>query len=314
MRVLQGKAGADQHQLLVELDGRDVPQGSTVELHWCVRQICFRVLLLMLPGAFPCARNVGCTAAAHSVTYLLGCADGMLPCRPSYYCLAQILLPCCLILCCPPCFTLCRRGVYRSAPHLWQHPAEVVPAGSHRNERSGAMVSAMQPSGNGRYSLTLTVPAALVPLTLACVVHVAPPEGAKDTAGRPVRPHFVTPLRGRHFSALIGCSPGSAEQQGVTLLPSPAAGQQAAAAGTAARPSVLEFGGGAAAAAAQKHSVNFAVRCRGADRVCLVLLRPQAAAAGQQQQGGQQQEWGMVELVLDPVLNRTGELWHIAGG
>lgn len=300
--MLQGQAGSDLHQLRIELDGRDVPQGSTVELHW------WAVLMT-------CVRRT--SAAAHLYCCRLWALACVVLSQTSQ--MAAILSPRCRFTATPPCCTpLSFRGVYRSAPHLWQHPVEVVPHGSHRNERSGAMVTAMQPSGaQGRYTLTLTVPAALVPLTAAFVVHVAPPEGAKDSAGRAVRPHFVTPLRGRHFSALIGCSPGSAETEGVTLLPR-AAGQAAAsggsAAGKAAQPAVLEFGGGAAAAAAQKHTVNFAVRCRGADRVCLVLLRPQAAAGQQQQQGGQQQEeWGMVELVLDPVLNRTGELWHIAG-
>lgn len=312
VRVLQGQAG-DQHQLRVELDGRDVSQGSVVELHWCAPAAnpvaCAAWPCMVAAPLLRWARQSWSTllpSHALSLTVLFAFAillpHGLLPSS------APSSRPHPLPLIAAP--HACR-GVYRSAPHLWQHPGEVVPAGSHRNDRSGAMVSAMQPSGDGRFAITLTVPAALAPLTLACVVHVAPPEGAKDTAGRPLRPHFVTPLRGRHFSALIGCSPGSSAQQGVALLPpAPAAGRRAvgAAGGTAVKPSVLEFGGGAAAAAAEKHAVNFSVRCRGADRVCLVLLRPQPAAAGQQQQ-----EWGMVELVLDPVLNRTGELWHIAG-
>lgn len=165
------------------------------------------------------------------------------------------------------------------------------------------MRSAMAPSADGRqYSLTLSVPAELAPLTLACVLHVTPPPGANGGA----RPRFLTPLRGRHFSALIGCSPGSAAQPGPLLLPpqpaphgaaAPAAGQARGRGGRG----VVDTAPGAAAAGYRP--VSFAVRCRGAERVCLVLLRPQ-----------EEGEWGWVELALDPVLNRSGELWHIAGG
>ncbi|PSC72831.1 60S ribosomal export NMD3-like [Micractinium conductrix] len=368
-------------------------------------------------------------------------------------------------------------GVYRSSPHLWQHPAEVVPPGSAVNERSGAMVTPMAASADGAtYTLTLTVPATLAPLTLGFVVRVEPPAGGG-------RPHFVKPLRGRHFSALLGCAAGSGAQQGATLLPTaappaaapvavepqqqdatlvpaaapteeaspmeatppqqgatllrgaavpaataspqkgaallPSAAAPAAAAaaeqgttrrpGTAAPPAtapgatlppgaptpvaaasqqqgvtlppdapaagaaaaqpatvvpapaamqqgatlptptaapaaaaVAATAAPAAAAATvapapasaapppqpgkaagkavlsdskapsgageagapqqQRSTVNFSVRLRGADRVCLVLLRPQPTG----------QEWGLLELVLDPVVNRSGDLWHIA--
>ncbi|KAL4443720.1 hypothetical protein ABPG75_011457 [Micractinium tetrahymenae] len=197
-------------------------------------------------------------------------------------------------------------GVYRSSPHLWQHPAAVTPEGSTKDERSGAMRSAMAPSSDGSvHSITLSVPAELAPLTLGFVLRVSPPPGADGGT----RPDFITPLRGRHFSALIGCSAGSATQPGPLLLPPPpappgaawpaAAGAAPSAAGKARGRAVVDTAPGAAA---ERHRpVNFAVRCRGAERVCLVLLRPQ--------DGG---EWGMVELVLDPVLNRSGELWHIA--
>ncbi|KAL4447190.1 hypothetical protein ABPG77_007223 [Micractinium sp. CCAP 211/92] len=192
-------------------------------------------------------------------------------------------------------------GVYRSSPHLWQHPPAVVPEGSTKDERSGAMRSSMAPSADGRqHSITLSVPAELAPLTLGCVLRVTPPPGADGGA----RPHFITPLRGRHFSALIGCSPGSAAQPGPLLLPPPPAqnGAAAPAAGQArAHGSRAVVDTAPGAAAARHRPVSFAVRCRGAERVCLVLLRPQEDG-----------EWGMVELALDPVLNRSGELWHTA--
>lgn len=203
----------------------------------------------------------------------------------------------------PPLCLACCRGVYRSSPHLWQHPPAVVPQGSTKDERSGAMRSSMAPSADGRqHSITLSVPAELAPLTLGCVLRVTPPPGADGGA----RPHFITPLRGRHFSALIGCSPGSAAQPGPLLLPPPPAqnGAAAPAVGQArAHGSRAVVDTAPGATAARHRPVSFAVRCRGAERVCLVLLRPQDEG-----------EWGMVELALDPVLNRSGELWHIAGG
>lgn len=188
-------------------------------------------------------------------------------------------------------------GVYRSSPHLWQHPAEVVPPGSKRDERSGAMCSAMQASADGRsHTLTLTVPAALAPLTLAFVVAVTPPAPA-GSSSKPPRRQFITPLLGRHFSALLGCGSGSTERQGVSLAGSQGTSAMAGATQAAGK-DVLVHGG----SAQQQHTINFTLRCRGADRVCLVLLRPQL----------DKQEWGMLEVVLDPVLNRSGELWHIA--
>lgn len=218
-------------------------------------------------------------------------------------------------------------GVYRSSPHLWQHPAQVVPPGSTKDERSGAMKTAMLAAADGAsWHVTLSVPATLAPLTLAFVVRVQPPKGGSSSSSV-TRPHFVTPLRGRHFSALVGCTSGSGARQGAALLgpppaqqqhdqsPATAAGQQqaAGAAGAAdaaggerreARKAGRAVVDSAAGATGEGYRpVSFAVRCRGVDRVCLVLVRPSEEAG---------QEWNMLELVLDPVLNRTGELWHIA--
>ena len=213
--------------------------------------------------------------------------------------------------------------MYRSAPHQWQHPAEVVPPGSLLDERSGAMRTAMSATAGGSvHSVVLEVPASLAPLTLAFVVSVSPP-AASQAAGAAAKPgkkqRFVTPLSGRHFSALICCSSGSNLQQGLALLSSPPGGAGTAAAGQEAG-AAAALGGSKRSSKAnaqqqplpqqpqqsQGVTVNFAVRCRGAERVCLVLLRPPAAGAAQQQ-------WGSLEVVLDPVLNRSGELWHIAG-
>lgn len=169
------------------------------------------------------------------------------------------------------------------------------------------MCTAMAAADEGAtHTVTLSVPSTLAPLTLAFVICVTPPAAQADTSKRPPRRHFITPLHGRHFSALIGTSGGSAARQGATLESS---GSPAAAPGAAPAPgpsSVLARAGGAAGQQQQQqHTVNFAVRCRGVDRVSLVLLRPHGVG-----QGG---EWGMLEVVLDPVLNRSGDMWHVAG-
>lgn len=55
-------------------------------------------------------------------------------------------------------------------------------------------------------------------------------------------------------------------------------------------------------------AVNFVVCSRGASAMALILARkppPDAAAAGKK-------PGGCLEIALDPVLNRTGDLWHIA--
>jgi hypothetical protein len=198
-------------------------------------------------------------------------------------------------------------------------------------------VKAADSDSGSTHSITLSVPASLAPLTVAFVIQVKPPPAVTSgstasgstvsgstasgstvsgstasgspTSGSTARPRFVTPLRGRHFSALIGCGAGSNLREGATLLHPPASSpQQQATAGQRGQP----------AQALSGQAVNFAVRCRGAERVCLVLLRPKvgpASPAGAPVSLQQQlvREWGMMEIVLDPVLNRSGELWHIEG-
>jgi hypothetical protein len=202
-------------------------------------------------------------------------------------------------------------------------------------------VKAADNDSGSTHSITLSVPASLAPLTLAFVIQIKPPPvvtsgstvsgapasgspasgspasstpasgaiatGTTATGTTIARPRFVTPLRGRHFSALIGCGAGNNLREGATLLHPPASSPQAAA-GQRGQPAQPPPG----------QSVNFAVRCRGAERVCLVLLRPKAgpaSPAGAPVSLQQQlvREWGMMEIVLDPVLNRSGELWHIEG-
>lgn len=191
-----------------------------------------------------------------------------------------------------PSFCCCCRGVYRSSPHAWQHPAAVVPKGSELDERSGAMRSAMQPTPGapGCYTLTLTVPASLAPLSLAFIVALPPPPAEGST--RAGKAKYVSPLEGNHFTALLGMLPGRASPLGPSLVRPPPPGSKA---------SKRKKGG---KESADEATVNFAVRCRGGTHVSLLLIKPPLP--------GTNAEWGLIELVLDPVLNRTGDVCHVA--
>lgn len=136
-------------------------------------------------------------------------------------------------------------------------------------------------SDTAAWDISLTVPAELVPLSIAFVVHISMGVGTRGC--------YVTPLQGRHFTALTGLLAGSPGPLGASLVPEPAA-----AGGTRHRRT---------AAAAAAPTLNFAVRCRGAERLALLLLKPPAGEGGR---------WGVVEVALDPVLHRTGDVWHAA--
>lgn len=161
-------------------------------------------------------------------------------------------------------------GVYRSDRSAWQHPEAVVPPQSYVDRQSGGMRSPMRRMPDG-YSLTLTIPQDMAPLTVAFVVHVG-----GQGAGQ-----YINPITGAHFSELVGMQAGEAHTLGVSLSthsPSPAA----------------EAGGTA---------INFAVRSRGAERVSLIVVKPP---------GGDGGGWGVLEVALDPWVNRTGDTWHVA--
>ena len=58
---------------------------------------------------------------------------------------------------------------------------------------------------------------------------------------------------------------------------------------------------------AQKNAVDFAVRSRGATAMSLLLARAPREGSAE----GQGKPSGCLEIALDPVINRTGDLWHI---
>lgn len=58
---------------------------------------------------------------------------------------------------------------------------------------------------------------------------------------------------------------------------------------------------------AQKNAVDFAVRSRGATAMSLLLARAPRGGSAE----GQDRPSGCLEIALDPVVNRTGDLWHI---
>ena len=54
-------------------------------------------------------------------------------------------------------------------------------------------------------------------------------------------------------------------------------------------------------------AVNFVIRSRSASAMALVLARKPATAEAAGRKPG-----GCLEIALDPFLNRTGDLWHVA--
>lgn len=100
---------------------------------------------------------------------------------------------------------------------------------------------------------------------------------------------FAVPLKGRHFSALLGAQPGVPTPLGPSIPPFSAASKG---------------GGSKKTKKGDTTAVNFAVRSRGGTSVSLLLMQPPAPKE-------ENSQWTCVELALDPSLNRTGDTWHI---
>lgn len=66
---------------------------------------------------------------------------------------------------------------------------------------------------------------------------------------------------------------------------------------------LLQAGASLASVEGQTSSVNFVVRSRGAYSLSLILARKQP--------DGSNKPSGCLEMALDPVVNRTGDLWHV---
>ncbi|KAL4532701.1 hypothetical protein Ndes2526A_g08184 [Nannochloris sp. 'desiccata'] len=184
-------------------------------------------------------------------------------------------------------------GVYRSSPHAWQHPDSINIPGSQIDEASGAMMSPMTQTSSTTQSIKIEVPAGLSPVTFAFLISLTPDTTSQQktpSSGKKLKRRFAVPLEGRHFSALLGAQPGVPTPLGPSTPPFSAAASKK--------------GGSKKTKIGDTTAVNFAVRSRGGTSVALVLVQPPATK-------DENSEWTCVELALDPILNRTGDTWHI---
>lgn len=142
-------------------------------------------------------------------------------------------------------------------------------------------------------SIKIEVPAGLSPVTFAFLISLSPDTTTKQktsSSGKKLKRRFAVPLEGRHFSALLGAQPGVPTPLGPSTPPSSAAASKS--------------GGSKKTKKGDTTAVNFAVRSRGGTSVSLVLMQPPAIKE-------ENSQWTCVELALDPILNRTGDTWHI---
>ena len=155
------------------------------------------------------------------------------------------------------------------------------------------MQSPMHPLTASSQTITIEIPPGLAPITCAFLIALdgtdVKQQQQQQQGKKKKRRQFAIPLEGRHFSALLGMSPGAPTPLGPSIVPP----NTTTTTDQAGKKKGLS-------------TVNFAVSSRGGTNVSLVLMHPPAttsSAAGQ---------WTSVEFTLDPVLNRTGDTWHVA--
>jgi isoamylase len=193
-------------------------------------------------------------------------------------------------------------GVYRASPDVWAAPAAAAPPGTRAAEGGGAR-SPMAAAPGGGAALELRLPAALAPATLAFAVALPADAGAGGEDA------WVVPLTGRpQFAALIGALPGAASPLGPSLAPPPFAPAPAAK-GKVKAAKASFAAADSAPSSAEGVTVNFAVRAKSCEYVSLALLRAPGAPGPA---GAPAPAWAAVEFALDPALNRTGDVWHVA--
>lgn len=165
-------------------------------------------------------------------------------------------------------------GAYRASAGKWFHPDSITPQGTELDPNNRkAKRSKFVKSSNGSKSSCLHSIEFEVPLQLAPVMlgFRLYVAGVDSKVGK-----YIGPASGKHFGIPVGFQKGIPLPQG---------------------PSV------AAIADDGTCSLNFAVRSRHAASVSLCLVR---SASGQQQSKG-----GFLEVALDPVINKTGDMWHV---
>lgn len=180
-------------------------------------------------------------------------------------------------------------GIYRSSPHAWQTPQEITPPDSQLDQTSGSMKSPMHPHTSTSQIISFTIPESMAPVTFAFVISIT------DTHAVSKKTRFASPIHGHHFSALVGFQPGHPTPLGPSLLSTPSSQKKK----SSSSPS---------SSATDTHTVNFAVQSRGGTDLSLVILKPPPSSS----QSSDTQRWSIVEIALDPVLNRTGDTWHVA--
>lgn len=151
-------------------------------------------------------------------------------------------------------------GVYRASPDAWQFPKAVEVQGSSSMDDSvGAMCTTMQRQDDETSSSSSSVVSFQIPQKVSPLT-LAYALRLSDGS-------VVTPSKGDHFTVQIGIDSGKASVLGAHV--------------------------------SEQNMLNFAVECRGADYVNLVLVF-------EDEQGG----FSVQDVALDPLLNRTGTVWH----
>eukprot|EP00198_Chlamydomonas_reinhardtii_P002453 XP_001691789.1 isoamylase-type starch debranching enzyme [Chlamydomonas reinhardtii] len=192
-------------------------------------------------------------------------------------------------------------GMYRASGTKWHHPKEAVPPDSTRLEQggAGAMRTPMAwdgragPGGEGAWVLRFEVPAKLAPLHLAFSLY------------QPATDKYDVPVRAPHFAVPVGMSAGSPQPLGASVVavspPGPSNGGFNGFNG---------HHGGGSDPRETTCAVNFAVFSRHASslQLCLVRLEGAEPEGGA---GGPLVAQSVLEVVLDPLTNRTGDVWHV---
>ncbi|MEW5311390.1 MAG: hypothetical protein WDW38_003111 [Sanguina aurantia] len=179
-------------------------------------------------------------------------------------------------------------GLYRASTLKWHQPPDVVPPGSTMDPEGTAMASVMtwDPAA-GCWTIELRVPCKLLPLYLGMWL-----SRIRDVP-RKQQSHQLP-----FFSVPLGLSPGSCQPLGPSIvLNSPRLS-------LASTPEDL---------ARATSSVNFTLYARHASMASIFIVRvPRENATGSSGASASVLSGaGVMEIVLDPRWNRSGDLWHI---
>ncbi|GAX79475.1 hypothetical protein CEUSTIGMA_g6916.t1 [Chlamydomonas eustigma] len=184
-------------------------------------------------------------------------------------------------------FPLLQWGMHRTSLSSWYHPRGVVPAESNLDQSSGVMSTPMKLKRQGEedrdcFEVQLQIPRNLEPAYFSFQIS---------------HQGFIadgTPVQGTHFTVPLGLSTGEPSVLGTCMSECKAQAQSSA-----------------------QSSINFAVISRHAKSMSLVLMRAQLRSDGGFEfvntQSGLQSlvGTGYLEIELDPVINKTGDCWHI---